>query len=164
MCHIIVADIATTMRTGVEAKPTVLIADQDRPTDLALVKNRLFVAISSPRRPVLTAFELDTGERWRKKVFCDWTHKLNGWRQLGFKPLVIGHMSVAEGNWVALGAGNTIEVFDGSENWEENGAVVHRLEVGRAPGPQSLTTSERNEIYIVTGSRVMKVDINASGS
>lgn len=152
--HLSVRDIETTMRTGAKAEPTVLIASLDRPTGVGLVDDQLFVAVSSPRRPLLSVYNLDGVEAREREILRDWTDDLHGWEQLGFQSLVVGHLCVVDERWVIVGAGNAVEVFDGGSDRREGG-MVDQIQIGYAPGPQSITVREKGRIVVASGSRAM---------
>lgn len=165
--YIPAGDVRNAFESGVPALPRLLVQDLDRPTGIATVGNRLFVATASPRLPVLGQFTLQTdanGELETEgdmRVLYDWSSELHGWGQRWFSG-VVGHLAVINERWIVVGAGDGLAVFDVSkeQNASETSQPSDWVSIDVPPGPPSAVMSARGMLYVAASDRIMQVQVN----
>lgn len=158
--------VRNAVQSGVSAVPRLLLEKLDRPVGLAVIGNRLLVAIASPRRPMLAQFMLSSGEDGGlrvvgdMRVLHDWSQYLHGWGQ-GWFSGVLGHLCVVKERWIFVGAGDGLVAFDIFESRDDGGMLdpIDRISLDFPPGPPSAIMSVDGHMYVAASDRVIKLKI-----
>lgn len=171
--YIPASDLRTAVATGSPAEARMLVKNLDRPVGLAVAGEELFVAIASPRRPLLVRFRLSkTGEGevtvvGDKTILHDWSKKLHGWGQDWISG-VLGHICIVQDRLLVVGAGDSLVAFDITAGGGKYGNVTHKtwlevkdsLHFGIPPGPPSAIREGEEHFYVAASDRVFKIGVN----
>lgn len=159
--HLSASAIEYTLASGAPSEPRLLLGGLDRPTGIAVVGDRLYLATSSPREPELRRYELwEGGVREEGVAVRKWKQELHRWGQKQFTPVIADHLTVVGRKWMFAGVGDGVEAFQVGEKGEEDPGLVDSIELGVAPGPQNvaLHRDEDQKIFVATADRVMVVE------